>query len=394
MPLYSYSAYGHNGQQQSGQEFAASKMDLEKRLKGRKLILLECQEQRLPRFRRNQLAKLINLLSPLLNSGIVIDRALQIIAEDKTDQAASDLAEKLREGVKRGQQLSQALEALGAADPLAMTVIRAGEVSGQLPEVMHTLEQYYERRRKLRAEVNSALFYPAILVCISILSIVLLGLYVIPTFKDLFQDRIGLLPLNVRFIFGFSDLLVAAGWWILAGIVAAIAGVIYAYRHSRGMRSWWSEKVLALPVIGKFLSKIYTAQVFSLLAVQLRNGVPLISALELLNQSTPNLLIARRLSEIQNEVRRGKNLSYAMRQFPGIPILAVRFLSIGEETGKLDEMAEKAGLQLSDEVTSRSKALASILGPLIILVMGLMIAFIVISMLVAVYSITDLTPQA
>jgi len=393
MPLYRYTAYGRDGQQLSGQEFAGNRAELERKLKSRKFILLDSAETQMPRFRGSQLAKLVAQLSPLLNSGIVVDRALQIIAEDKADAAVSDLAEKLRDGVKRGQQLSQALESMGVADPLAMTVIRAGEASGQLPEVMQTLERHFERARKLRQEISAALFYPVILVIISVLSIVLMGLYVIPTFKDLFQDRLQMLPLNVRLIFGFSDILVHWGWWMFAAIAIIGGGLYYFARTNMAVKHWWSRQIFDLPVIGKFMGKIYTSQLLGLLAVQLRNGVPLISALELIGRSNGNIILQQRMAEIQNEVRRGRNLSTAMKRFPNIPNLALRFLAIGEETGKLDSMADKAGTQIGEDVATKTKAFAAILGPMVILLMGLVIAFVVVSMLVAVYSLTDLAPK-
>lgn len=393
MPVYQYIAYARDGQQQQGQEYAQNYNELERRLKQRKLILVESKEAKLPRLKRSLLARLIGQLSPLLNSGIVIDRALQIIGEDNADKVLSDFAGQLRESVKRGQQLSQSLESLGAIDPLAITVIRAGEASGQLAEVMQTLEQHYDRSRKMRADIQGALLYPLVLVVLSFLSIIVLGIYVIPTFKDLFQDKIGLLSWNARFIFAFSDMLLVYGWYVLGALVAGFFALRYYVSQSDSFRAWWSKTMLGLPFVGSFLSKIYTAQVMALLAVQLRNGVPLVSALDLLTKSTPNIVIQKRLAEIQNEVRRGRNLSLAMNNFPGIPILAVRFLAIGEETGKLDGMAEKAGQQIGDDVILKAKTMANMLGPLIILLMGLIIAFIVISMLVAVYSLTDLAPQ-
>ncbi len=393
MPVYQYTAYARDGQQQQGQEFAQSTLELERRLKQRKLILIEGKPIKLPRLKRNLLARLISQLSPLLNSGIVIDRALQIISEDSGDKPLSEFTGTLREGVKRGQQLSQSLEAVGAVDSLAITVIRAGEASGQLAEVMQTLEQHYDRTRKMRTEIQSALLYPVVLVFLSLVSIIVLGIYVIPTFKDLFQDKVSLLSWNTRFIFAFSDAILAYGWYFLGCCTAAFFGLRYYVANSKSFQSWWAQRTLDLPLIGGFLAKIYSTQVLSLLAIQLRNGVPLVSALDLITQSNGNLVVQRRLMEIQNEVRRGRSLSLAMAKFPKIPVLALRFLAIGEETGKLDQMAEKASNQIGEDVTNKAKTIANMMGPFIILLMGLIIAFIVISMLVAVYSLTDLAPQ-
>lgn len=185
MPYFQFTAYTREGQNFEGQEFAASKIELEKRLKARRLILVDCAETRPKAQRRKMLTAFIAQLSPLLNNGIVIDRALQIIAEDATDVKIMSFAQGLRDNVKRGQQLSQAMESAGVNDMLALSIIRAGEASGELPKVVQTLENYFTRQEKLRGEILSALFYPMILIFVSLTSIVLLGLYVIPTFKDL-----------------------------------------------------------------------------------------------------------------------------------------------------------------------------------------------------------------
>ncbi len=393
MPIYQFTAYARDGQKTQGREFAQNAAELERKLRSRKLILVESNEARVKSVRRQILAKLIAQLSPLLASGIVIDRALQIIADDGADKNLSDFAAQLREGVKRGEQLSQVLESAGAADRLAIAVIRAGEASGQLAEVLQTLEKYYDSVRKIKNDIQSALIYPATLVVLSLLSIVVLGVYVVPTFKNLFSDRMDFLPWNTRLIFAASDFLLVWGWLLLASLV--VGGFLFAqyYMRSPTFKSWWAQKILYLPLIGGFLSKIYASQILSLLAVQLRNGVPLIAALELITRASGNALIQQRMADIQNEVRRGRNLSRAMGQFPNMPKLALRFLAIGEETGQLDAMAGKAGAQIADQISHRAKTVAAMLGPVIILVMGMMIAFIVISMLVAVYSLTDLAAQ-
>lgn len=391
MPYFSYSAFGRDGQTKEGQEFANSRAELERRLKLRKQVLIDCAEIRAPRTSRKLLSKLVMQLSPLLNNGIVIDRALQIVAEDGGDEKLSAFAVKLRDSIKKGQQLSESLEQTGIADGLALSVIRAGEASGELPAVMQTLETHYLRRDKFRQEITGALFYPAILVFLSVVSIIVLGIYVIPTFKDLFQDRMDKLPWNVKFIFGLSDLIVHQGFLLFAFAVAVVGGIYFYYKRSANFQYWWDARLLSFPAVGKFLGKIYATNFLSVLAVQLRNGVPMISALELAATVTSNRVFQGDLAQVQNEVRRGRNLSGALAAVRQMPQLPVRYITIGEETGTLSEMVEKASNQLGDDIANRSKTAANLLGPIIILVMGLMIAFIVVSMLLAVYSLTDIS---
>ncbi len=390
MPLYRYTAYARDGSTQEGQQTAANSQDLAKQLQARRLILIEHDLSAQRRLPSRYLTRLIAQLSPLINSGIVIDRALQILADEPGDAAYGVFIQNLREGVKRGQQLSRALQDLGCGDALALAVLQAGEASGQLAAVLLTLEQHYQRQQKLRADIQSAMLYPAMLVILSVVSILVLSIYVIPTFQELFSDRTAMLSWNARAIFAFSNAVLAHGWTMLALLVIGGFGTYVGIRRSPAWKNWWAERQLRLPGIGGYLLKMTLAQILSLLAVQLRNGVPLIAALELAGGASSNSMIKNRMRDIQNEVRRGRPLSAAMRHIPNIPSLVLRYLAIGEETGRLDAMCDRAGQQLADETTQRAKNFTTILGPVIILTMGILIAFIVISMLGAVYGLTDL----
>lgn len=390
MPLYAYTAYARDGRTQQGQATAANDQELIQQLKARKLLVIEHRviaQQRLP---HKLLVRLLLQLSPLLNSGIVIDRALQILADDGTDPVFCALVQQLRDGVKRGQQLSQALENAGCDDALALTVIRAGEASGQLPEVLLTLEQHYQRQQKLRQEIQSALLYPAMLVIISVLSVLLLAVYVIPNFQELFADRTAALTWNARAIFAFSNFILAYGWTMLTIAVIVLGVGVMAARRSPLVRVWWDRRQLSLPVIGPYWLKIMIAQILTLVAVQLRNGVPLVGALDLAGNAVRNGVIRQRMRDVQNEVRRGRPLSAALRHLPSVPNMVLRYVAIGEETGRLDALCDRAAQQLADTTAQRAKNFTTILGPVVILVMGMVIAFIVLSMLGAVYGLTDL----
>lgn len=393
MPLYRYTAYARDGSTQQGQEMAANPENLERQLRGRKLTLIEQTISPTQSLPRKFLLRLIAQLNPLLGSGIVVDRALQILADDPGDAAYGEFLTALREAVKRGQQLSQALDDLGCRDALATAVLRAGEASGQMAEVLATLDTHYQQQQKLRGEIMSALLYPAMLVVLSLLSIIVLAIYVIPTFQGLFADRTQLLSWNAKLIFGFSNFILAYGWQSMVAVAVLLAAAYGGFKRNPAWRAAWHRRQLSLPLFAQYGLPLMVSQILTLLAIQLRNGVPLVQALELAGDSPRNSFIKERMQTIQNEVRRGRPLSLAMRNFPQMPNLALRYLAIGEETGRLSEMCEKSGQQLAAMTALRAKNFTAILGPAIILVMGFLIAFIVISMLTAVYGLTALAPS-
>jgi len=390
MPNYAYTALSRDGKKVSSREFASDRKTLEGSLKRRHLVLQDCRELRTRSIGLKATVAVISQLAQLVGSGIVIERALQVIGEDAENKQVAYLADRLRQGVKRGQPVSQALQEIGRFDPLLVPLLRAGEASGRMAEILGTLEGHYEQRQKMRRTIIGSLAYPAVLIAANILSLTGLGLYVIPVFKGLFEDRMDSLAASTRIVFRLSDLMLAHGLALIAVVVAVVTGSVLAVKASSKLRYALDSLLLRVPLLGAFLGKVAAVNVMSVLGLMLNNGVPLAQALELACEAVSNQPIRRALREALKDLRRGRRFGVVIRAVPGFPKSVYRFVAVGEETGNLGDMCIKAARLLQDECDAEMGAMVIMLEPVLILVMGGIVAFVVVSMLLAVYSMSDI----
>jgi len=390
MPHFAYTAVGHDGKKLAGHEFADNRRGLELSLKNRRLLLLDCKTVVPRRIPLSVTVSFITQLSQLAGGGMVVERSLQIIGETNEDKRVAELAQLLRQGIKRGQSLSQALAQVGEFDPLLVPLVRAGEASGRMPEILATLEKHFQARQKIRREILGNLTYPAVLVVANLLCIVGLGVKVIPVFKTLFEDRMDALPASTRFIFWLSDVLLVHGMLLLALSLGFTAAVMLAFRYSQGLRALIDRALLATPWLGRFLGKIQAANVTAVLGLLLVNGVPLVTAMELATDVVSNALLRSAMVEALNGIRRGRRVSSVFDAIKIFPKTVTSLITVGEETGTLGEKCVHVSENLRDQINVSLRALVALSEPVLILTMGALVAFVVMSMLVAVYSMTDL----
>jgi len=390
VPTFAYTAIGRDGKRVSAREFADDRKSLETVLRRRHLALQDCRELRGSTVPLGVTVALVAQLSQLIGSGIVIDRALNIISEDGENRKAAKLANRLRQGVKRGLTLSQAVREVGHWDSLFAPLLRAGEASGKMAEVLGTLESHYEQRMRTRRAVMASLAYPVLLIFANIVSLVGLGLYVIPVFKGLFEDRMATLARSTRAVFWISDMLAAHGATAGTVILAGGALIWFSARGSRSIRYQLDQLQLALPLLGPLTGKLQAASVMNVLSLLLDSGVPLVTALELAGQTVVSRPIQRALGEVLKELRRGRRFGPVIATVSAFPRTVQRFVTVGEETGRLGEMCGKAGRLMADEADVQLKSMVTVLEPILILLMGGVVAFVMVSMLLAVYSISDI----
>lgn len=389
---YRYVALTREGAEQQGTDEATSPEELARRLRQRRLVLVKAKPVARSKVPLALNARLVGELAGLLDSGVALERALQILAEEAgTDRRLAELARRLRDGLKRGQSFSEALASAGEFDPLLVPLVRAGEASGHLPGTLAMLEGHYEAQRQLRSDLLAALAYPLILLVVSILSLLGLGLYVIPVFKDLFADEPGRLPGATHAIFWTSDALLAYGHWLLLATLVLIGAARLALRASPALRRRWHRLALGLPLAGPLLSLAEGGRLMTLLGVLLERGVPLVRAMELGRDGVRNLEQRAGLAQAIQALRQGRPLPAAMQAVPALPERARQLLKVGDESGRLAGTCVKAGERLQRDLRTRIKALVSLAEPAIILFMGGVIGFVVVSMLLAVFSLSDLS---
>ncbi|MFA6314479.1 MAG: type II secretion system F family protein [Sterolibacterium sp.] len=390
MPEYQYSALSRQGVEVSGSEQADSVEALTRQLKKQQITLLNARERKKKAIPFGVIQAFLAELSPLVNNGIPIDRALQIVGEDSSDPKIGDLAAQLRKGIKRGESLSQALVQSGRFDTLLVALVKVGETSGELARVLTILETYYQEARQTRRDLIAALSYPAILALVSLLSIIGLALFVVPVFRDIFDEKAQeALPLGTKVLFAGSEFLIHYGAALALGLIGLGIGVSLLVQRHDGANRLWHHFLLDAPLIGQIRSRFEGFKLAKALSIMMERGVPLIQAAEIAQPLLANRIQREGFAACAQALRKGEPIPQAIARIPGLPVQFHRYIKLGNETGTLGQNLGKAADLLLDDFKNRLRSLIAILDPLIIITMGGIVAFMVISILLAVFSLSD-----
>ncbi|OGK93091.1 MAG: hypothetical protein A2W08_07095 [Candidatus Rokubacteria bacterium RBG_16_73_20] len=330
-------------------------------------------------------------LATLFEAGLPLDRALAILEELAANPRLKTIVGDLLAGVRGGASLS---EALGKHHPrpfsrLYINMVRAGEKGGVLEVALRRLAEFLEARATFVEAVRSALAYPAFVITVGIGAVVFLMTFVIPRFATIFADLGQAIPLPTRVLLAVSAAF-QAYWW--AGLAAVLAAVL-AWRVWTGSpqgRLQWDQFLLGLPLIGRLSTKIETARFARTLGTMLKSGVPMLGALAVVGDTMTNQAIGRGVSRLADGVKRGGTLAAGMQEQAPFPALAIHMVRVGEETGRLEEMLLKVADTFEADVRTEMKRALDLLGPVVIVGMGVLVAFIVVAMLLAIFSINEI----
>jgi len=390
MPLFNYTAISINGTESKGSETASDQLALKQQLKKRRLILVNAKEQTASVIPLKYSLRLATELNDLIGGGISLERALQLLSDDSQDPKFSQLCTQIQQNVKNGQALSQALEQCGKFDPLFIPLILAGEASGKLSETLLVLERYYLNKKEFQSNLTSSLAYPAILMLTSFIAIIALALYIIPVFKDLFADDMDKLPLGTQISFIASDWLIAYGPSLFISTSILLSSVILAIKYNPKVKFYWHQLLLSAPIIGSLISKSEALKLFNVLSILLKSGVPLLKTLQICQGVLSNLAQKKGLAQCIQRITQGQTLANNLNSIPNLPVIAERLTKVGDETGKLDKSSQKIADIIQRELNTQLKSIVALIEPIVILTMGGVIGFVIISMLLAVFSISDL----
>jgi general secretion pathway protein F len=337
-----------------------------------------------------QLLQFTRELGTLLAAGLPLDRSLSILGSLVEGGELSKILRTLVEAVRAGKSLAAAMGEHADVFPrIYVNMIRAGEAGGILEGVLRYLTEYLESTLALKEDVKSALIYPAILASAAGISLIVLFLFVIPRFSTIFKDIDKSLPWITKVVIGFSELLTQYGWIALLATVAAAVAAIYYVRTPEG-RGEWDRLSLRAWLVGDLVRKFETARFARTLSALMKGGVPLLEALGTVQGVVGNRLLARAIGQVQVRVREGKGMARPLSESGLFPLLALNMIAVGEETGKLEVMLAEVAGYYDQEVKRTTKRITSLLEPMLILAMGLIIGVVVVSMLLAIFSINDL----
>jgi general secretion pathway protein F len=339
---------------------------------------------------QEQLLQFTRELGTLLAAGLPLDRSLSIISNLIEGVELKKALRTLLEAVRAGKSLAASMAEHPEIFPkLYVNMIRAGEAGGILEAVLRHLAEYQEGTLALKEDVKSALIYPTILATAAGVSLVVLFLYVIPRFSAIFRDVSKALPWITKAVIATSEAMAQYGWIILLVLLTAVVAGIFYVRSPEG-RSEWDRLCLKTWPIGDLVRKFETARFARTLSALLKGGVPLLEALGTVQGVVGNRLLGRAIGQVQLRVREGKGMARPLAESGLFPPLALNMIGVGEETGKLETMLAEVAGYYDQEVKRTTKRLTSIIEPVLILGMGLIIGVVVISMLLAIFSINDL----
>ena len=403
MPIFSYKAVRQNGEVLEGEMEAVDQTALLRQLQDDGLIPiktglagqqgfagLKLFRQQKPRISQEQVLHFTRELATLLEAGMTLDRALQILGELSDEEPLVRMIESVREKVQSGDSLSEALELQGKVfSPLYISMVKAGEAGGVVHQVLGRLVDYLERSHELKESIRSALIYPTILLVVAGLSVAGLLVFVVPQFSQMFEDMGQALPLPTQIVVAVGDFLRTYWWVLLAGLFVAIA-LAQSHFAKPEVAQRWDRRLLQWPLIGDLIAKVETARLSRTLATLLHNGLPLLMALNLVKDVIGNSVISQAVEEATDSLKRGKGLADPLLEQAVLPPLALQMIKVGEESGDLEPMLTKVADVFDTEVKASVKRMLTLLEPVLIVGLGLIVAGIIVSILMAVLGANQL----
>ena len=328
-------------------------------------------------------------LSDLLASGMTLGSALHALAQRLTGKAQDVIVTNLRDEVVSGSSLSAALAKWPDSFPaLYVSMVKAGEASGQLPGVLERLVRHYERALAAREKVAMAMVYPLIVTLVGFGAMIFMMVFVIPRFSAMFEELGGTLPLPTRILIGLSKGLLKYGWALAIGATFGFAALRRLLRTPAG-RDWKDRALLRLPVAGSIVRANAFANFAHTLGTLLANGVQVLQALAIVEHTVDNSIIAKAIRAAKDRVTDGSTISRPLSQDGVFPRLLTDMLAIGEESGDMAGALEHIGKRYDNELDRAVKVFTTILEPIMMLIIAIGVGFVAISMLMAVFELTS-----
>jgi type IV pilus assembly protein PilC len=407
MSTFAFRAVDLAGVAARGEMDASSKSVVSDQLRQRGLIVLDISEKReslkvesiLQRFKSvnlRALAVFSRQFATLIASGMPMLRSLYTLEQQTQDEMLRNAIVSVRENVESGSSIAQAMESQpGVFDPLYRSVVKAGEDSGRLEEALDRIASQLERLDALRRQVKSAMMYPAVVFTLALVVMIVVVAVIVPVFVGIFNQlalsnpEVGTsLPIMTQITVSVSDF-VTHQWYFLLGGIALGSYAFIRWKKSDPGRLQWDHFKIRIPRIGDVVQKIALARWSRTLAGMVASGVPILQAIEISGGTAGNAVINEAMGEVYASVKRGGSLAGPMATHAIFPPMVEHMVSVGEESGQLETMLAKIADFYEAEVDARIKSLTALIEPLMIIFVGGVVGFIVISMYLPIFSIYD-----
>ena len=316
----------------------------------------------------------------ILKAGVTIVEALEMLAGQTENKVFAKAIRETRSSVQKGSTLAEAMKEQPKIYPnILINMIEAGEVSGSLEVALERMAIQFEKSTKTKALVKKALTYPAMILIVAFAVVIIMSIVVVPKFAAMFEEMDTEMPAMTKIIMSFSDFIIHKWYIVLLVIVVAAFGIVTFFRSDAGKR-FWGRVSIKLPIFGKLIVKSTSASFARTISTLVSAGVPLSEAIEITGRSLNNVLFQEALQEAKRKVEQGSNLSEPLEACGLFPPMIPQMIRIGEETGNVDGMLVKAADYYEEEVEIATGSLTSMIEPLIIVVLGAIVAFLVLAL--------------
>lgn len=328
-------------------------------------------------------------LYTMLNAGMPLSNALDVLGDQTENKVLRRTVKEVYSEVQTGLILSQAMKKHKKVFPnLLITMVEAGEMTGNLDNVLAKMSEHYEKENKINSKIKGAMVYPAILSVAAVGVVIFLLTFIMPTFTEMFTSSGVELPGPTKLLMSISDAL-KNYWYIFIAVIGTIIVLFRRYiKTSAGKRQYDTLK-LKIPVIGTSVTKIATSRFTRTLSTLMASGIPIVPAMEAAANVTNNQVVIDGMDKVIEDVKKGLSISFLLKSMHFFPSMVISMVGIGEESGSLEEMLSKTADYYDEELDASIQKMLSLLEPMLILFMGVIVGFIVISMMLPIFDLSS-----
>ncbi|MFQ5952557.1 MAG: type II secretion system F family protein [Candidatus Omnitrophota bacterium] len=403
MGRFSYVAKDRDGRTVKGALEAPDKRQALDLLRGKGLLILKLEEARAgislfagfkgkgkAKAKLDELVILSRQLATMIDSGIPVVSALDILSEQSDNEGLKSTLVEIRDSVNTGSSLSDAMmRHTSVFSSFFVSMVKAGESSGTLDDILDRVATYLEKSSALQKKIKSALIYPAVVTLMAVAITLVMILKVIPVFKDIFSGFGATLPAPTQFLINLSDFMTHY-FFLFSGIVIGVVLLVRWYMSTEKGQFFIDKLKLMLPVFGPLFKKVAISKFSRTLSTLIQSGVPILAALEIVAKTAGNVVVEKSVNSVKNNVREGENIASPLARSGIFPPMVTRMVSVGEKSGELEKMLIKIADFFDEQVDTSVDGLTSMIEPLIIAFLGIIIGGIVLCMFLPIFKISSI----